>query len=240
MEAHVVLTKLNMEPTMTGNYLIDNLMGAKIYVVDNNEENEKKAIELENELRKKGKNPYRFGVGGSNILGTLGYVNCFKEILQEEKILGITFDYIFFSSSSYGTHSGLIIGNILNERKKKIYGISTSKQFMGEEYSPFNFVNNLVQEFNKMTNYNLELKKEDFILDLRFSESGYAVISNEDKKGILEFARNEGILVDPVYTGRAAGGMIEILRLKEIPEKSNVLFLHTGGGPAIFTDLMKF
>ena len=137
-------------------------------------------------------------------------------------------------------HSGLLIGNILSGENKKIYGIGTSKQFLGEEVSPSDVIRSLIKEFNEKHKYDVKVKDSDIILDFAYAKLGYAVVSDIDKKGMREFAQYESLLVDPVYSGRAAGGMLDLLERKKIPENANVLFLHTGGAPAIFTDLFKF
>ena len=103
MEAHVVLFNLNMEPTDSGNFRLDKMMNAKIYVVNDNEAKEKKMQEIYDKLKSEKRSPYMFPVGGSNVIGTMGYVNMYKELLEDEKRLGFKFDYIFFASSSYGT-----------------------------------------------------------------------------------------------------------------------------------------
>jgi 1-aminocyclopropane-1-carboxylate deaminase/D-cysteine desulfhydrase-like pyridoxal-dependent ACC family enzyme len=85
----------------------------------------------------------------------------------------------------------------------------------------------------------IKINKEDIILDERFCDSGYANLSNDDKRAVDLFAKYEGILLDPVYSGRAAAGMIKMIENGEIDKNSKILFIHTGGTPTLFTDLYR-
>lgn len=227
-----------------GNMLLDEILGAKIILCDNDIEARSKIESLISELKQKGNNPYYIPAGGSNGVGFLGYINAMKEILEDEKKINVNFDYIVFASSSYGTQCGLILGNKLfniAEQEKKIVGISICKLFL-DSSSELNDTQKMVKmmtDFSEENGLNLNIKEEDIIYDQRFNAAGYAVLCGNDKRAIDLFALNEAIILDPVYSGRAAGGLIKMIENNEFENNSNVLFIHTGGAPALFTGLYK-
>ena len=98
----------------------------------------------------------------------------------------------------------------------------------------------LMRNFCEKNGLDFELESEDVIYDQRFNSSGYAILSEDDKNGIDIFAKNEAIVLDPVYSGRAAGGLLKMLENNEFEKDDNVLFIHTGGYPALFTNLYKW
>jgi D-cysteine desulfhydrase family pyridoxal phosphate-dependent enzyme len=241
LECHAVL--VGQGDNKEGNLLLDYLLGGHIYIVDSDKHVQTKVQEIQSLLSIEGKKVYVIPAGGSNPTGMLGYINAFREILNDEKKLGVSFDYIVFASSSLGTHGGLIAGNhYFNEGKKKIYGISVCKNFLDSSsgVSDEDKLVNLMEQFNLKYGANVKLNKEDIIYDQRFNSQGYAVLGDEDKNAISVFAKEEAIILDPVYTARAAAGLMNLISTGEIPKDSNVLFIHTGGSPALFTNLFNY
>jgi L-cysteate sulfo-lyase len=245
LECYLILIGHENEMQDTGNILLDKLIGAKLFFYTNEEEAYKNVQILTDELKSKNRRPYLIPPGGSNATGLNGYINAYKEILEQEKNLNIKFDYLIFGSSSYGTHAGLEVGKKVffqGERDNtKIYGISICKSFLDStsKTTPEEKIVNLIQSYNQKYGTNIIIQPDEIILDQRFNELGYAVISEDDQLAINLFAKKEGIILDPVYSGRAAGAMIKMIKNKEIKKDENILFLHTGGSPAIFTDLFK-
>lgn len=231
----------------TGNILLNNLLGAEIHLNENEIIAKEKINLLMKEIEKQGKIPYFIPPGGTNEIGLFGYIGAFKEIIEDEKKLNVKFDHIVFASSSYGTQCGFILGNKIFKgenqqgKPKKIHGVSVCKLFLDStsQIDDNEKMLNLMGNFCKKHGLDFELKSDDIIYDQRFNKSGYAVLSEEDKKGIDVFAKNEAIILDPVYSGRAAGGLIEMLENNEFNKDDNVLFIHTGGYPALFTNLFK-
>jgi D-cysteine desulfhydrase len=256
---------------LEGNMLLDEILAAKIIFCDNDVQARKKIQELTAELIKQGQRPYYIPAGGSNEIGCLGYINAVREIAQDEKKLGVKFDFIVFASSSYGTQCGLIIGNkIFNCEYKqdiddvtnnfnnieirnnntngeggdffrKIYGISICKLFLDStsELDDKQKMLKFTNDFAVRNGLDLEFKEDDIIYDQRFNSAGYAVMCADDKKAIDLFAKFEAIILDPVYSGRGAAGLIKMIENNEFGENKNVLFIHTGGAPALFTGLYK-
>lgn len=240
LKCYLILVGSQEELADTGNLLLDKMLGAEIELFSTIEEANERVKKLTDELKLENKCPYYVPSGGSFSPGVNGYISAYREILEDEKRLNLNFEYIFFASSSYGTHAGLLIGNqLFGDNKKKIYGISICKSFLDAEVMGESQILKLVADYNKTYDCNIKFSTEDIILDQRFNELGYAVISENDKKAIDLFAKSEAIILDPVYSGRAAAGMLKIIKNDEIPKNSNILFIHTGGAPALFTKLLK-
>lgn len=242
LECYLILVGKENE-RKEGNVLLDVMLGANIVYYDNDEIAYEKIDELMEKLKSSGKNPYFIPGGGSNTTGMCGYINAFKEIQNDELNLGVNFDYIVFASSSLGTQSGLIVGNKLftgnMNKSKKIYGISVCKHFLSSKckLSDKERIVDLIKQFETRFNIDLKLTDEDVIYDERFNEAGYAIMSEEDKRALDLFAKCEAIILDPVYSGRAAAGLISLIEKGEIPNDAKVLFIHTGGSPALFSNI---
>lgn len=245
IECYIIMVGHKSEYKMQGNILLDNLLNSKIIFIEDESKIEITKDNLIKELKNKGKNPYYVPAGGSNTIGSLGYINAFKEILDQEIKIGVKFDYVVFASSSFGTQTGLEIGNIVyGNSNKKIYGVSITKKFLelrslSNEQKIIEMISAFDKDFKTSIISSNIVSDKDVILDSRFNEAGYAVMSKEDLEAIELFARTESILLDPVYSGRAGAGLIHMIRNNEIPKSKNVLFLYTGGAPALFTDLFK-
>ncbi len=245
LECYLFLIKypLDMNPDKPeGNMLLSEILGANIILCENEEEAEIKSNDLMNRLKKEKKKHYFIPIGGSNEIGYLGYVNAMKEIAEDEKRLNVKFDYIVFASCSFATQCGLVIGNkLFNDQgkiKRKINGICICHQFL-YPISDEQIMLKGINDFCSKNNLNLKFSYRDINYDKRYQNTGYAVLSENDKRGIDIFAKTEAIILDPVYTGRAAGGLIKMIENGEFDENTNVLFIHTGGAPSIFTDLYK-
>ena len=224
------------ETNFSGNLLLNKILGAKLYFVESTEE----ANELYQRLLKQIKrNIYFIPPGGSNAVGSLGYINAYKEIMDDEARLKLKFDYIFFATSSLGTQTGLVLGQCIYGGNANIIGVNVVKNFFDvSQKKETERIIEIIKEFNLKFKTNLEIKNININIDYRFCSSGYGVLTNDEIKCIKLFAQSESILLDPVYTARAATGMIHSIRNKEINEGSNILFIHTGGYPAIFSEAM--
>jgi D-cysteine desulfhydrase family pyridoxal phosphate-dependent enzyme len=236
LECHLVLVG---QEEKDGNILLDHLLDSKVKFIQDEKDAYQYVEKFFLEERNKNNNPLFIPAGGSNIIGVNGYVNAFREILNQEKELGLIFDYIIFASSSYGSHAGLVVGKTIFDPNtdRKLVGISICKSFLDSEsnLTPLEKIYTLSQDYLEKYNLNFKIDQESIILDERFNNLGYGILSKDDVLGIKLMAKLEGIIVDPVYSGRAAGAMISMIKNQEINEKSNVLFIHTGGTPALFT-----
>jgi len=156
-----------------------------------------------------------------------------KELKTQLIDQNLKIDYLFFASSSGGTQAGLTLGNDLYNLNIKLVPIGIDKSEM-QGMSLEEVVLNLVNKGKHL----LKIKKEYHLADVKinndYNEAGYGIITENEKAAIKELAQSEGILLDPVYTGRAFYAMMDYLKIKKIPLNSNVLFWHTGGLPANF------
>jgi L-cysteate sulfo-lyase len=231
LECHLVLGGQDPD-VVSGNLLLDKLFGCQIHWAGKNRKGED-IPQLVEQLKRAGKKPYVVPYGGSNELGALAFVEALKELDAQREDAGLSFTHIVFASSSGGTHAGLMLGNKILEASYKIVGINIDKGEAGE-LSLDQQILNLVNSTAKSTNLTHEFSEEDLDLNSNYVGEGYGVIGKLENEAIALTAQTEGILLDPVYTGRAMGGLIDMIRSGEIKETDNVLFWHTGGAPALF------
>ena len=193
-----------------------------------NAEVEAESLLLEAELTKQGKKVYRMPLGGSTPLGTLGYLNAFDEILSFSKQSSINFDSIFLASGSGGTQAGLVLGKMISKWQGEIIGISVGRSAT-ELHS---VVDNLAKETAKLLYF--ESIETEFIVDENYIGEKYGAYTQAGKNAIKEFATNEGILLDNVYTGKAAVGLLDYIQKGKVDKSDNILFIHTGGNIELF------
>lgn len=215
-----------------GNLLLDKLLGAKIYWSGKSRKGEK-LPEIYEQLKNDGKNPYLIPYGGSNVIGAFGFVEAVKEIKEQVTKMNLPLDHIIFSSSSGGTHAGLTVGKFIYSLNSNFIGIQIDKGEAGD--IPFlEHVLNLCNETAKYAGIEKVFSKNDISLKDEFMDADYGVVTQREQRAIKLLAELEGVLLDPVYTGRAFGALIDMIEKKEFSSNENILFWHTGGSPAIF------
>jgi D-cysteine desulfhydrase family pyridoxal phosphate-dependent enzyme len=228
-----------------GNLLLDRMFDAEIRVVDaGNIEN---MLELESvrhvvepvvdELRSKGLTPYLAPIGGSLVEGSmrgpwgaLGYVDAFAEIVEQTDQVGVHIDSIVLASGSGGTQAGLLVGAKMLSPDTRIVGITVyaSKPKMTE------YVRSTAAQTVEQLGDSTRIGDEDIIVFDDYLQEGYGVFNGDVGEAIRLFARSEGLLLDPVYTGKAATGLLDLMQRGYFDDNENILFLHTGGTPALF------
>jgi D-cysteine desulfhydrase family pyridoxal phosphate-dependent enzyme len=216
-----------------GNILLDDLLGAEFVWA---EEGDPEVVlgETVEKAQKADRAPYLIPYGGSNPLGVYAYAEAMAELLRQDD----AFDRILFASSSGGTQAGLLLGAKLHEYRGSITGISVD--LSASELT--NRVSRLIQEASEWLGREVAVIPKDISILDDFLGEGYGVVGSSERNAITQFAQLEGILLDPVYTGRAAGGMMELIRQGWIGSEERILFWHTGGTPALFAyadDLVK-
>lgn len=232
LDCHLVFGGISDSP-MLGNRFLDNLFGAKEHWTPKSTR-ESKMADLENVLIAQGKKPYVIPVGGSNSIGALGYVSAMYELKSQIEHIGENFDHLVFATSSGGTQAGLVIGSKLTQLPMQLTAISIDQVPDGQ--SPFNykeFVFRIAQEVNHNHKLNLNLSIDDFFINYDFLGDGYGVVGDPEREAILLLAQKEGLLVDPVYAGRALAGLISLVRAYKFKDSEKVLFWHTGGETAL-------
>lgn len=221
----------NTDPsTMGGNILLDHLLGAEILWSGNSRKGED-LIECAEKLEAKGQSPYIIPYGGSNWVGALGFVQAFEEVMNQAKAMNTIFDAIVFASSSGGTHAGLMAGSLWLNQPTHIVGIEIEKS-TEHELSTREKIRVLLEDMARRLPIDLHDSKINLIE--RFSDRPYGECSSFERSAIQRVARAEGILLDPVYTGRAMAGCLALLEDSFFEGMEHILFWHTGGLPALF------
>ncbi len=216
---------------ITGNLLLDQILDVKIHRAEDSANRKDLMNRIEKKLKKIGKKPYIIPTGGSTDIGAFGYLNCIAEIAEQSKESGVNFNYFVHSTGSGGTQSGMLIGKQLYYPELEILGISE-----GEPKEKLRkIIKRIIQNFNEVRGLNLMIGEDLIkILEGYFGE-GYGIPNQEMIDAVKLLARLEGVFLDPVYTGKAMAGLIDLVRTEVIPKDKNVLFLHSGGGPSIFS-----
>jgi D-cysteine desulfhydrase len=226
-ECTLVLTgELPKEPS--ANLLLDNLFGAKIVTVPDRKDRDRILQETFDNAVAKGKKPYLVPYGGSSPTGALGYAFAMEELMKQN----VHADWIVFGTSSGGTHAGLVLGQRVFGFKGKVLGISIDES---EEWLKKN-VSALASSASEKLGERIEFTQADVSANADYCGAGYGVLTDAEREAVNLFAKYEGLLLDPVYTGRAAAGMIDLIRKGFFKKDETVLFWHTGGQPALFAD----
>lgn len=205
-----------------GNQLLEYLMDTDVRFMDTDSYDDIYA-EMDRVGKELGKPYYKIPCGGSNALGALGYVACMKEIADS----GIHFDHVICAEGSGGTHAGVALG-------AKLYMPGTKTMGMMVDDDPFDIITSgIMQEAAALMELDMEITPEDVHL-LNMCGPGYAIASEEGNAAIRMMAENEGLFLDPVYTGKAFAGLIKLAREGAFKPTDNVLFLYSGGAGGLF------
>lgn len=236
----VLVLRSDEKPELEGNYLIDKIMGADVRIISSEDYRERRQEIMENilkELEAKGRKGYIIPEGASNGIGTFGYLACFNEILEQEKEHGIVFDTIVTAVGSGGTFAGLYLGNKLTNSGKKIVGINVcdTAEYFKERVSEI-----LKEVKTYIPDTEFEISKDDMCIIDGYVGDGYAVSRTEELDFICDFAEAEGIILDPVYTGKAMRGLYTEIKKGTFKDSKNILFIHTGGLFGLFSKRDQF
>ena len=211
----------------SANLLLDELFGARMVWTDRPHRDETLQAAFDS-ARRQGKRPYLVPYGGSNSTGALGYVFALEEFIGQ----GVQADWIVFASSSGGTQAGLVLGARLFGFSGKILGISVDEPQPDLQIH----VAKLASETSLRMGSRIKFTPGDVLVNADYAAPGYGVMTAVERAAIRLFARCEGLLLDPVYTGRAAAGLIDLIRKGFFRKDEAILFWHTGGQPALFAE----
>ena len=212
-----------------GNLVLDDIYGADVRFMntDSYDDIYAEMHRVGVELAKEGHKSYYIPVGGSNPLGAVGYVNGVREFTVQALAAGIRVGHIVSATGSGGTTAGLLLGAKLFQPGVKVTGI-------GVDNDPFEeIVPDLAAKAADILECSFEREQDDFEMVYHVGQ-GYAIPNAEDTPYIEELARMEGILLDPVYTGKAWAGMLKLLKDGYFGDEDNIVFVHTGGAAALF------
>ena len=215
-----------------GNLLLNHILGAKEHWIDRPQRTAK-LRELSEQLRAQGGKPYLIGVGGSNGVGATGYLVAMIELMEQLRVSGQRVDHILFGTSSGGTQAGIELGARITGFNGKMHGLSIDKN----EPEHLEYEREVAQIASECADYvgsNVRLVKVDIKVVYGYMGEGYGIVGDLEREAIRLMARYEGILLDPVYAGRAFGALVDSIRKEVFKRGETVLFWHTGGAPALF------
>ncbi len=213
-----------------GNLLLNRLFGARIHKLDLSDDCDAYAGSLIEKLKSAGRKPYLIPLGGSNAIGNLGYVRCASEISRQIAAQDIAIDQIILASGSAGTQAGLLAGFIAAKIDIPVLGITVSRSTQDQQQ--------VVDALLRQTLVHLGLDPDQaegrVVTDGSYFGEGYGMTTEAMITAVQCCARLEGLLLDPVYTGKAMAGLMDLCARGVIEEGSNQLFLHTGGSMGLF------
>jgi len=226
LQSHLVLRTMNSK-SLDGNLFLDRLVDAEITFITEAEYDEVDAImaKMAGEYEQQGRKAYVIPEGASNALGACGYVAAIEEIKAQLKDRGVEIDSIFLAIGSGGTHAGLMLGTKIHNVRWHIIGANVCDD------APYfvRQISNITTAWKKKYAPALRVEKNEIQIIDGYVGKGYGLCSGEELETIKQVARLEGILLDPVYTGKAMYCLKDQIRQGRIDKKSRVLFLHTGG-----------
>lgn len=218
-------------PTATGNNFLFQLFGAEKVILRSDDQEIYEAMQkAADEVVSEGGKPYIIPGGGSNPIGATGYVSCAQEIMIQEYNQKVSFDSIICASGSGGTHSGLVAGTLGFDMQTSVIGISVRRDKEFQE----SHILKLTRETAAYVGINSEVPEEYVTVFDDYVGDGYSLPTKEMADAVKLLARTEGIIIDPVYTGKAMSGLIGLVRNKYFNKNDNVLFVHTGGLASVF------
>ncbi len=215
---------------LNGNVLLDRLHGATVSPRPSGADMQSEMETLAESLKSQGKKPYVIPGGGSNPIGALGYVNAALELTHQINEMGLKATHLVLATGSSGTHAGLIAGlKILNSPLKVVgFGVRAPKEKQEQ------MVYDLACRTASMLGHEGIVKREDVFADCNYVGEGYGIPTEPMIEAVKMLAQTEGLLFDPVYTGKGLSGLIDWVRRGRFTKNDTVIFLHTGGSAALF------
>lgn len=215
-----------------GNLLLDAVFGADIRIINTDDNYVLMGVveDIARELRRQGRNPYVIPRGGATALGAASFVNAGLELLEQLNARGIRADAIVTASSSGGTHAGLYAAMKVTQSGVLVHGISPGPR----QDVVTGRVQGLAEELADLLKLDWRSHPDDIVVSDEYVGEGYAIPTQAGLDAIKLAARTEGVLLDPVYTGKAMAGLIDMVRRGVFSSSHTVVFWHTGGQPALF------
>jgi len=235
METYLVLVK-GVHVEKQGNLLLHDILDSAVNILDVADPSEmfttmlKKMNELADELRSKGRNPLVIPAGAEVPLGVVGWVNAAEEIGQQLGEQKIDVQYVVLPHGGGGTQAGLVLGFKQLKLPLNVVGIS----IMPKKGKAIDKVVTLVNETAKLLALDVAITPDEVTFYDDYIGQGYGIITDDCIEAIRLVAQTEGIFLDPVYTGKAMAGLIDLIHKGQFTSKDTVIFVHTGGLPAVF------
>jgi L-cysteate sulfo-lyase len=219
------------EYARNGNVLLDRLHGAILSTRPLDADMEAEMEILAEQLRGEGRNPYLIPGGGSNEVGALGYVNAALELVNQANERSLRIDHVVHSSSSGGTQAGLVVGMEAMHSGIPVHGICAARDSLAQEEKVYLLALRTGDYLGLGPDF---IARERVVANGDYVGEGYGLPTEGMIEAVTMMARYEGILLDPVYAGKAFAGLIDLVRKGHFKAGENVVFLHTGGSAALF------
>ena len=215
--------------TESGNVLLDRIFGATLRQYPDGTDFDVAMREVADEVTADGGKPYIIPGGASNEVGALGYVNCAIELLEQIEERGLDIGHIVTATGSAGTQGGLIVGLKAMQSEIPLLGIGVNVRREKQEQKVYELACDTAEYIGKPG----VVAREDVVANCDYVGAGYGVPTEGMNEAVLLLARFEGLLFDPVYSGKALAGMIDLIRSGSLGSR-DIVFLHTGGAVALF------
>ena len=213
----------------TGNVFLDKVHGATVEFRESGIDMNAEGEAVSKQLSENGAKPYFIPGGGSNAVGALGYVSCALELISQFNANSIEFNCLIHATGSTGTQAGLVSGLSALSSELPVLGISVRQNRERQIDAVWNLVKKTVEKLN-----NIDIQRDKILVDDHYVGKGYAIPTDGTLEAIDLLAKTEGILLDPVYSGKAMAGLIDMVRKGDFKNNEKILFLHTGGSAALF------
>lgn len=234
LDCHLVLEERvpgSYNPQSSGNNFLFQVLGvSSVTIVPGGSPMLQEMQKLADKLAAAGRKPYIIPGGASNSIGALGYVQCAQELQQQMFEQGCNFDHVIVPSGSAGTHAGFLLGMLACNMNIPVTGIGVNRKKTVQEQAVFDLMRQTADLIGAVVN----IPRETVVAYDDYVGPGYSLPTAAMAEAVTLLARTESILLDPVYSGKAMSGLIDFVRKGMFPTGSNVLFLHTGGSPALF------
>ncbi len=237
MRCVLVLTATTAEPELAGNLLLDRLYGATVRLVPSVDpmlavgQDEAVVAAVVAEEIAEGRTPYVIAIGGSSGVGVFGYVGGTAELVEQLASMNVDPTRLYYASGSRGTQAGLTLGAKLCEAPYRVYGVAVS----AGEPEKIERAKRIGNEAAARLGLSERLDLPDLVTDQSFIGEGYGIPTEAGLEAIALLARTEAILLDPCYTSKGMAALVQHVRSGELQPSDTVVFLHTGGMPALFT-----
>jgi L-cysteate sulfo-lyase len=240
LACHILLEdrthKTDQDYTANGNVFLNQLHGATLERMDSNPDMNGELMKVAARLSAAGRRPYAIVGGGSTPIGALGYVNAAMELVSQANGLGLPMDYVVHATGSAGTQAGLVVGLAGMNSDISLLGIGVRAPQAKQEENVYK----LAQATAELLGCQKALTRDHVVANCDYVGSGYGISTAGSIEAIKLMARLEGILLDPVYTGKGMAGLIDLIRKGRFKRGENVVFIHTGGSVGLFGYVRDF
>ena len=229
--------------TLRANLLLDYIYGAEVHIVQMEPGEEEADAEARSfamgaehveRLRAEGKHPYDVPMGGASPVGSVGFAGGFVELEEQCAAAGIKPDYLYHASGTGGTLAGLAAGRALLGADMRIVSVAVSPKDEGYEARTADLANRALGVIGASND--VRVSAEDLQVERGYFAPGYEIPNEWGNGAIRRLARTEGVLMDTVYSGKAFGGLLDHIERGVVPQGSTVVFWHTGGATALFSE----